>query len=336
MNKQRVTVKEVAKRANVSLGTVSNVLNEPSRVAKTTRDRVLKAIEETGFVRNTAARQLRGAGSKAVGIVVLDSSNPFFTEIIRGAEDALREEGYVLIACSTDESQAVESQYLSLLEEHRVEGILITPSTKDLSRINALTQKGLRVVLVDRKTKRKDICSVTVDDVYGGTLAVEHLISKGHRRILFINGPQTIRQCYDRRAGVLSAIEKHRNIDPDVTLLEFEVPSLTLSAGENASLQVLSCSYDFTAIICANDLLALGVIRTCSKLGVKIPKDLALVGYDDITFASMVSPSLTSVRQPQQELGSQAAQLLLDELREKNHKHQEVRFSPTLIPREST
>jgi LacI family transcriptional regulator len=318
---------------------VSNVLNDPLVVSETTRDRVLEAIRDTGFVRNTAARQLRGARSKVVGVVVLDSSNPFFMEMIRGAEDTLRPEGYVLISCSTDESFEREAMYLRLLEEHRVDGILITPATSSISHLEAFLPSEISVVLVDRRAEGGEFCSVTVDDVRGGEIAVDYLVESGHRKIAFINGPESIRQCHDRREGVLRSIGRAQSgsLGDTVALKELYVSSLTIGAGETAARAMIEDRYDVTAVLCANDLVAIGVLREYLALGIEVPKQFSLVGYDDITFSAMLSPSLTSVHQPQYELGATAAQLLLDELKDPHgHTHREVNFTPTLRIRESS
>ncbi len=335
---KKATIRDVAKKAKVSLGTVSNVLNDPERVAPATRNRVLKAIEVTGFVRNIAARQLRGGGSKAVGIVILDSSNPFFTEMIRGAEDALRQEGYLLIACSTDGSSDREAMYLRHLEEHQVEGVLITPSNDDLDQIIDFHDRGTPVVLVDREANSGELCSVTVDDVKGGSIAISHLIEGGHRKILFVNGPMSIRQCRDRRAGVDVALKGQRSSHATdwIEVIDLEVPSLSIAAGEEISLELLNLDPSISAIMCANDLLAIGVMRGLASSGSDLLSRLALVGYDDITFSSLVSPALTSVHQPQYDLGYAAARLLLEELSDSNHRHHEIRFTPDLVVRESS
>lgn len=329
-------MRDVAQKANVSVGTVSNVLNMPEMVATSTRQRVLRAIEQTGFVRNGAARQLRGGGSKAVGIIVMDFSNPFFTELMRGAEDALHKEGYVLIACSTDESTEREAQYLELLEEHRAEGVLVTPTSTSLEPFIKMRNKGIPVVLVDRQAETDELCSITVDDRKGGGLALDHLLEQGHRRILFINGPDSIRQCHDRRLGAELAAKRAAESGIDIELTHQLAGSLTIASGEEAARQVLPYWAHYSAIMCANDLLAIGVLRGLSSAGLDIPGDISLVGYDDIMFSAMISPSLSSVRQPQYDLGFAAARLLLEELSDVDHRHREIRFTPILIVREST
>lgn len=332
----RVTIREVARLAQVSLGTVSNVLNNPNLVAPTTRARVLGAIEETGFVRSTAAHQLRVGKSRTVGVVLLDIANPFFAEMVRGAERVLRDQGYVLMVCSSDESTDREHSYLRVLEEHRVDGLLIAPVERDLKRVAALAGRGIPTVLLDRDPGSLDLCSVAVDDVRGGELAAGHLLDLGHRVIGFVNGPSSIRQCADRREGARRALRRGGR-KPSVVMREISMSALTVEQGEQAVSALLACDPRPTAVMCANDLLALGVLRGLTAAGVKVPGQMALVGYDDVTFASMLSPSLTSVRQPKYELGASAAQLLLEETSElSTHQHRSVRFEPELVVRASS
>src|SRR5437016_402577 len=161
------SIREVAKRAGVSLGTVSNVLNRPAMVAEKTRRRVQLAIEEIGFVRNGSARQLRAGNSQYIGLVMLDVANPFFTEVARGVEDAANEAGYVVILCNSDDSPDKENRYLRVLEEQRTAGILITPVQNDVSYLQRLRQQEIAVVLLDRSSRARDLCSVAVDDALG-------------------------------------------------------------------------------------------------------------------------------------------------------------------------
>ncbi len=332
---RRVTIRDVAHLAQVSLGTVSNVLNNPDVVAAPTRRRVLDAIDKTGFVRSTAAHQLRVGKSRTVGVVLLDIANPFFAEMVRGAEGVLRDKGYVLMVCSTDESTERERRYLRVLEEHRVDGLLITPAEHDLAEVAGLAARGVPTVLLDRYGGDNELCSATVDDVRGGELAAGHLFDLGHRNIAFVNGPSSIRQCADRREGAQRALRRARRRRP-ATLREITVNALSVDQGEKAVEALLSLSPRASAVMCANDLIALGVLKRLSEMGVAVPQDVALVGYDDVSFASMLSPALTSVRQPKYELGAIAAELLLEEALGANHKHRSVRFEPELVVRASS
>ena len=332
---RRVTIRDVAHLAQVSLGTVSNVLNNPDVVAPPTRRRVLDAIEKTGFVRSTAAHQLRVGKSRTVGVVLLDIANPFFAEMVRGAEGVLRDQGYVLMVCSTDESTERERRYLRVLEEHRVDGLLITPVEHDLRDVAELAARGIPTVLLDRDSGDHELCSATVDDVRGGELAASHLFEMGHDRIAFVNGPSSIRQCADRREGAQRALRRARRRG-QATLREITVNALSVDQGEKAVEALLSLTPLPSAVMCANDLIALGMLKRLSEAGIAVPQDISVVGYDDVSFASMLSPSLTSVRQPKYELGAIAAELLLEEALGVNHKHRSVRFEPELVVRASS
>ncbi len=204
---RRTSISDVARNAGVSLGTVSNVLNRPERVSEGTRDRVQRAIEELSFVPNGSARQLRAGTITTVGAVLLDIGNPFFTEVARGIENRLDRDDYTLMLASSDGELDREARYLRLFEEHGVLGVLVTPAGPDLEHLLELRSRGVQVVLLDGTSPDPTISSVAVDDVAGAAMAVEHLLGLGHRRIGFINGPATIQQCVDRRAGMLRALD---------------------------------------------------------------------------------------------------------------------------------
>lgn len=332
----RSSIREVARRAGVSLGTVSNVLNRPEIVAEETRRRVQLAIEEIGFVPNGSARQLRAGHSQCIGLVVLDIANPFFTEVARGVEDAANAADYTVILCNADDSLEKESHYLQVLEEQRARGVLITPVQNDASYLHQLRQRGIAVVLLDRPSRIKDLCSVAVDDVRGGELATAHLLKQGHERIGFVHGPLSIRQCADRRRGVLRAV-KAAGLDPEQVIADISTWALKTGAGEESVEELLRVKRRPTAVFCANDLLALGLMRGLGKHGISIPKDMAVVGYDDVEFASMLSTPLTTIRQPKYELGYTAAELLLDEANKPDgHQHKHIVYQPELVVRESS
>ncbi len=330
------SIREVAKRAGVSLGTVSNVLNRPEIVAEETRLRVQQAIDEIGFVRNGSARQLRAGRSQYLGLLVLDVANPFFTEVARGVEDVANQAGYVVILCNSDDSEEKEDHYLHVLEEQRAQGVLITPVQSDASYLQRFRQRGIAVVLLDRPSRIKDLCSVSVDDVRGGELAATHLLEQGHQCIGFVHGSLTIRQCADRQRGVLRAV-KAAGLDPQRAIVDIATPAQNAKEGEACVEKLLNAKVRPTAVFCANDLLALGLMRGLHKRGMAIPKDMALVGYDDVEFASVLATPLTSVRQPKYELGRTAAELLLDEAdNPTTHQHQHIVYQPELIVRESS
>ncbi|MDG6102646.1 LacI family DNA-binding transcriptional regulator [Dactylosporangium aurantiacum] len=320
-------IKEVARRAGVSIGTVSNVLNRPELVASSTRQRVLDAITELGYVRNDSARQLRAGHSRQIALVVLDVTNPFFTDVVRGAEAAAEEHGVMVVVCNSGEDAGREHRHLDLLEEQRVRGVLITPVDESPnSRLELLIQRGTPVVLVDRGSGRHSRCSVAVDDLLGGRLAGEHLVEQGHQRITFVGGPASITQVRDRHAGIAEAVAGRAELSVVPT------PNLTVAAGRAAAAEI-----DATAVFCANDLVALGVLQGLTQRGIRVPQDVAIVGYDDIEFAAAAAVPLSSVRQPREQLGRTATALLLEEIEDDGrHEHRHVVFQPELIVRESS
>ncbi|WP_329108651.1 substrate-binding domain-containing protein [Micromonospora sp. NBC_01699] len=332
-----VSIRDVATRAGVSVGTVSNVLNRPDIVAASTRTRVLAAISDLGFVPNDAARQLRRGRGRTLGLVVLDVANPFFTDVAKGVEEATGAAGMAVIFCNSDGDPVRESAYLDLLEEQRVQGVLITPVDDANERLVRLRDRGVLVVLLDRRSTRPDVCSVSVDDRLGGELAARHLVETGHRQIAFVGGPWRLEQVRDRHAGAVHAL-REAGLGED-QLRRFDTPSPTVAAGRDAAARILGQprSARATAVFCANDLLALGVLQELTRQQVRVPEEIALVGYDDIEFAAAAAVPLSSVRQPRQRLGRTAAALMLEESNEPDvHQHQQVIFEPELVVRESS
>jgi LacI family transcriptional regulator len=329
-------VKDVAARAGVSLGTVSNVLNRPDRVSTRTRERVEQAMAELGFVRNESARLLRAGRSSTLAYVMLDATNPFFTDVAQGIERAAEQADLSLFLCNSDQSAERERTYLTRLQEQRVQGVLITPVDPDEPLLDEVVRLGTPVVIVDRVRDVGSHCSVAVDDVLGGRLAVEHLVDLGHRRIAFVGGPERIGQVRDRRRGARDALADAGL--PDDALVEVRTDALTVAEGRNAGERIagMPSSTRPTAAFCANDLIALGLLQSCVGLGLRVPDDLAIVGFDDIEFAAAAAVPLTSVRQPRGQLGRRATELLLDEGTNADHRHEQVLFTPELVARAST
>ena len=199
-------IKEVAALAAVSVGTVSNVLNKPEQVAPSTRERVNQAIEELGFVRNESARQLRAGRSSALAYVMLDATNPFFTDVAQGVERAAEQADLSVFICNSDNRPERERSYLRRLQQQRVQGILITPIDPEDATLAEVAAGGVPVVLVDRTLDAEAYCSVSVDDVLGGELAARHLIELGHERFAFVGGPASLGQVRERIEGARRAV----------------------------------------------------------------------------------------------------------------------------------
>lgn len=328
------SIKQVAARAGVSVGTVSHVLNHPDLVAETTRKKVLAAATELRYVRNEPARLLRAGRSSLIGLIVLDVSNPFFTDVARGAEEIADAAGLTVFIANSADDVARQHRYLDVLEEQRVRGVLITP-VEDADSVAAdLRHRRMAFVLLDRVAHGKAHCSVSVDDVYGGRLAATHLLSSGHRQIAFAGARIGVQQVVDRQAGAEHAV---RNV-AHASLTVLAEAELNVVGGVEAARQLLAISKRRrpTAVVCANDLVALGVMQHLVRSGMRIPDDVAVVGYDDIEFAASASTALTSVRQPRDQLGSRAMQLLLEETDSTaTHRHQQLQFTPELVVRGS-
>ena len=331
-----VSVREVAAAASVSVGTVSNVLNRPDKVAPATVERVMAAIADLGFVRNDAARQLRAGRSRSIGLVVLDVRNPFFTDVARGAEDRAAEDGMTILLGNSDENRDREGAYLDLFEEQRVHGVLISPLSDDLPRLARLRERGTPVVLVDREAADRSFSSVAVDDVVGGELAVRHLAELGRRRVAFVGGPLGIQQAADRLEGARRAVEATEGM----TLEVVETDSLTVLAGRAAdeAIRERPAADRPDAIFAANDLLAMGVLQALMMQGsIGVPDEIALIGYDDIDFASAAVVPLSSIRQPASLIGYTAVDLLLKEAAGGgDFEREQVVFQPELVVRAST
>jgi LacI family transcriptional regulator, galactose operon repressor len=333
---RRLTIRDVAERAGVSLGTVSNVLNKPELVAADTRERVLAAISSIGFVRNDAARQLRAGRGQAIGLVTLDIGNPFFTEVARGVEDAADEAGLLVILCGSAGSGAREERQLRLLEEQRVAGILMSPVERTPSkRIREIHARGTPVVLLDRHRSARQWCSAAVNDTSGARLVAQHLLELGHKRIALVNGPIQLKPCEERRSSFVAVLAEHGiELEPS---WDVEMPEMTIEAGEEAVAKLLGARKLPTAVFCTNDLLALGAERAALAKGLRVPDELGIVGYDDIRFARTSLIPLTTVRNPSYELGYESTKLLIDEATHgTDHVHRQLLFEPELVVRAST
>jgi LacI family transcriptional regulator len=334
--KARPSIQDVARLAGVSLGTVSNVLNNPDMVRAATAEKVLKAIDQLGFVRNDAARQLKAGKSLTLGMVVYDLANPFFTEVGRAAENAAAENGYAVLMGNTDHRREREKQYLQLFDQQRVAGVLVSPTADIYEQIDELRVHGTQVVLLDRKADAARCCSVSVDDFAGGRVAVEHLLAQGRRRIGFVGNLQ-MQQVADRLAGAMAAINDFGN---QAQLLVFESSDMTVLAGREVGHRIVAAAQQDRpdSLFASNDLLAMGLVQAFMFNGaIQIPQEIALVGYDDIDFAASAVVPLSSIRQPSKLLGETAVELIMDEISNgQNHVHRQVTFQPELVVRDSS
>jgi LacI family transcriptional regulator len=325
-----ISVRDVAERAGVSVGTVSNVLNNPDKVSPATAERVQAAITELGFVRNDAARQLRAGHSRSIGMIVLDVRNPFFTDVARGAEASAAEAHLSILLANSDERPEREAGYLDLFEEQRVRGILITPVGDVLPRLEQLRSRGIPCVLVDRLARSEGFSSVSVDDEAGGAMAMAHLADTGRRHVVFVGGPFTLDQVRDREAGA-RRVARERGVRLDVV----ESANLSAAEGVQAGRMLADAEERPDAVFAANDVVALGLLQGLIQSGLRVPEDVAIVGYDDIDFAASATVPITSIGQPRDRIGSEAVELLLAEA-DGTAEPRQIVFDPGLVVRASS
>ncbi|WP_022867259.1 LacI family DNA-binding transcriptional regulator [Schaalia vaccimaxillae] len=346
-------VKDVAALAGVSVGSVSNVINGRGTVRDDVRERVEAAIYKLGYVPNPTAQALRRGVSPLVGVAVFDLTNPFFMQAAAGMEQRLRQAGCVMSLSSTHADEHTEAELLRALAGQAVRGILLTPADENLEVAHEIVKRGIPVVLFDFPGNTEDMPSISIDDRAGAALAIEHLLNLGHRNIAFFNGPHTVRQARQRSLGVQDAIDAFQAKHPEhqIQLVAHEGEDFTAEAGRMSSRSLLTGAgidlaasdeapptlpADFpTAIFCANDLIAFGVVSVLRDLHLSIPKDVSVVGFDDIAIASEMSVPLTTIRQPMEELGVEAVEMLLASGQDSariSHK----KFQPGLVVRAST
>ena len=333
----RLSMRDVAALAQVSIGTVSNVLNNPDRVLPSTRERVEKAIAELGWVPNQQAQQLRAGRGRTIGLAVMDVTNPFFADLLRSAQDVLFDNGFHATIGDADNNPQRQETILRTFLEQRVRGVILGPIGAQPDEVGELTKARIATVLVDRVVESVQCCTVGVDDHAGGRLAVDHRVETGHRRVAFVGGPISLKQVHDRLEG-----SKQAALEGDAERLVIAVPELDIAAGRQAADELVLMAPETrpTGVFCANDLVAIGLLQGLMAQGLSVPDDVAIVGYDNIDFAAAAAVPLSSVAQPRADLGRTAANLLMAELADADagiaHAHQSVRFTPNLVVRESS
>jgi LacI family transcriptional regulator len=307
-----VTIKDVARASGVSPMTVSRVINESERVSPATRRRVEEAISELGYVPSRLARGLIRQKTGTLALIVPDVANPFFTLIVRGAEDVARRTGYRMILCDTRADLAIEREVIEEMIAHRVEGIAVAPvSDRSRSHLRRLAKFGLPFVLIDRTVSDVDCDVVVGDNENGARRLVEHLISLGHRRIGFIVESDEVSTARDRHRGYLEALEgAGLPVDPSLIVRSTVDPT----GGVDGMRRLLELEKRPTAVFTVNNLVALGAIEAVRAAGLEVPDDVALVCFDDIEYASRLHPFLTVMAQPAETLGMLGTQLLVDRI----------------------
>jgi len=327
-------LKDVAEAAGVHLATASRALDDRRSVMvkPETVERVRQAAADLGYRVNRMARGLKMNRSFTIGMLIPDITNPFFPPIVRGAEDCLAEAGYTLVLANTDNDEGKERRHISGMLERQVDGLLLAMARRRDPLIDELDRDATAVVLINRTVDRGNVPAVIPDDQAGMTLAVEHLYALGHRRIAHVSGPQDTSTGARRAAGFRATMSAHGLVPRRIV----EAASFGESSGREVADPLFRARTRPTAVVAANDLIALGVIDAASAAGLRCPEDLSVVGFNDMPLAERLSPPLTTVRIPEYEMGRRAAQILLDRIDLPNHLAETVMLAPELIVRGST
>jgi LacI family transcriptional regulator len=329
----RVTMAHVAREASVSLMTVSRVINSKEGVSQATRERVQAVIERLGYRPSDIARGLVTKRTGTLGLVIPDVSNPFFAEVARGAEHIAYDAGYNVFLCNTGEDTQRELEVLQSLEEKRVDGIVVCSSRLEESALEEAVAGHLAAVLVNRRLESDDVGIVLIDDMVGGQMTTNHLLQAGHRAIGYLAGPPASRSGRWRAEGYRAAL-KAAGVDHNPDWVRHCLP--VVEGGRETTRELLSACPELTALFCYNDLVAIGALQACADLGRRVPDDVAIVGFDDIPLAALVSPALTTCLVPRYDLGSAAMRLLLDKINScASEACGEIIFQPKLVVRAS-
>jgi len=329
-----VGIREVAQHAGVSIGTVSNVLNKPQTVSAHNLKRVTEVMDQLGFVRNDLARQLKMGGGTTLGMIVLNVANPFFAALAHACETAAEEAGYTIVFGSSDQFSSREDRYAELFEQQRVTGMIIAPLDGPTTRMEQLRRRGMPMVLFDFHSDTSPFCSLALDGRRGGYLAARHLIETGRKHIAFLGGP--LHQVEDRWIGAMAACAETSG----VRLSRIDTADQTVREGRDAGVAFRELAPEDRpdAVFAANDLLGLGLMQSIVLADdIRIPEDLAIVGYDDIDYASSAIVPMSTVRQPVDLLAHESIRLVLGEKGAgADHVHEHLLLEPHLIVRESS
>lgn len=329
---ESVTIKDVAHRAQVSIKTVSRVLNGEPYVRDTTRQKVMQAVTELGYRPNQIARGLQMSRTETIGVVIPNIANNFISEVIRGIQAVTSQANYSVIVCDTDEKLQEENRYLDVLLRHRVDGIIAAATSQQWMALSEAEKGRTPIVFLDRKFEGMDGPFVGVDNEYGAYMGTSHLINSGYTRIGMLAGMPRLSSTWERRQGFERALATH-----DIPLRpEWVIESrLSVSDGRMAAGKIMTQGERPRALFASTNMLALGALLALKDLGLKCPDDVALVAFDDHPWAEVSDPPLTVVRQPAHEIGQEVARLLLSLLEGEEVEQTRILLPPELVVRSS-
>ena len=331
----KITINDIAKMAGVSKGTVSRVINDKIEgVGEEVRERVKHIIDEVGYKPNQLARSIVTSKSKTIGLIIPDITNPFFPKLVRGIEDFAFSKGYTVFLCNSDEDTKKEEYYLCNFIEKRVDGIILAPSRKSSTKLNQLFSDYNRpFAIVDRQIEGLNCdISVSSDNIKGAYIGVSHLINQGYKNIVFLGGDKELSNTKLRYEGYLKALgENAMQLNSEIVMYG----QYTLGAGEELMKELLNKQYEFDAIFAACDLIAIGAIRVLKEHSLKVPGDVAVMGYDNIYISELIEPSLTTVEQKIYEIASKVTQMLIQKIEGEAVLENKILIEPQLIIRET-
>ena len=332
-----VTIREVARQARVSVGTVSNVLAGSASVRPELRRRVEEVMRALDYHPNQIARSLKTRQTKTLGLVISDITNPFFPQVVRGAEDAATLHGYLLITLNTDDSAERERRALAMLRAQKVDGLLLTVASgrEDLTHVAQFRDAGLPIVCIDRSVPGIDLDLVCSDNAHGARMCMQHLLSRGHRRIGFLGGSPGLQTAQQRLEGYEQTL-REAGLPRDPKLVR--VGDFRLDSGYRLSKQMLLEADPPTALFASNAMMGFGALKAIHELGLRCPEDVALAVFDEVPFGDVIQPRLTVVAQPAYEMGRVGTELLIARLegREKSAGAVHLTLTPELLVRQST
>jgi DNA-binding LacI/PurR family transcriptional regulator len=326
-------IKDVAREAGVSTATVSHVINNTRFVSDETRDKVLRAIERCAYYPNEQARSLASGRSRIIGVVVSDISNPFFPELVKSIEAAAFEHGYDVILANTDYDPERASNYVKRMIGRNASGVAVMTSELDLHLIDDLARRNVSVVFLDLGPHGRRMSNIIVDYEIGIEEAIEHLVFAGHRHIAYIGGPNRLRSATKRLEAFNASMSRHL---PGTGTAQIFEGDFRLEGGRTAGRAILAANRLPTAVIAANDMMALGAMREFKLAGLSIPRDISIIGFDDIAFATLADPALTTISLSRVELGRKAVEALIETLEHPDHEGVEVHLPTHLIKRGTT
>ncbi len=327
-----VTLKDIGKEVGVSIVTVSRALNDKPDIGYGTKQKIREVAERLGYSPNALARGLKAKKTGSIGVLIADIADSFFASVVKGIENTAREMGYNIILCDTSEKYEWEKLAVQMMLEKRVDGLLITPSQTEYGDILELKRKKIPFVLVGRHFDLVESDYVITDDIRGAFSATDYLIKKGHKKILFINGPIYISSAKERLVGYKRALQEHAILFDKSLVKE---GALKMDDGYRIMKEILSTATKFTAVFAYSDFVTLGVMQALEETELKIPEDIAIVGYDDVAFARFLQIPLTTVHIPKYELGREAMKLLKRKIEGEREEPQSVILETKLIVRKS-